>query len=375
MEICDVLVVGGGPAGATAAAALCRAGLDVIVIDRAAFPRDKVCAGWITPPVVTDLRIDPAEYRAGRTWQPITGFHLGRMGSDRTVSIVYDRPVSFGIRRCEFDDYLLRRSGARLCLGAAATTFRRDGTRWIVNDEVRATMLVGAGGHGCPVARWLNPVGTTDGGALVTAQETELAIDPREEAAFATAPGVAELFFCRDLRGYGWCLRKGRYLNIGLGRLGAHALPAATAEFAAFLTSTGRLPPGLPLSWRGHAYLVNQSRHRRTVGAGVLLVGDAAGLACPASGEGIRPAIESGLLAAATILEAAPEYTLGRLRAYERRLEVRFGAPGAGPFAHLVPRAVMAALAGPLLATPGVARRVVLDRWFLRAHQPALAPA
>ena len=55
MERCDVLVVGGGPAGSSCAWRLRRAGLDVVVLDRKAFPRDKVCAGWITPQVARAL--------------------------------------------------------------------------------------------------------------------------------------------------------------------------------------------------------------------------------------------------------------------------------------------------------------------------------
>ena len=55
MLTCDVLVAGGGPAGSACAWKLRRAGLDVIVMDRALFPRDKVCAGWITPGVVEAL--------------------------------------------------------------------------------------------------------------------------------------------------------------------------------------------------------------------------------------------------------------------------------------------------------------------------------
>ena len=60
METCDVLVVGGGPAGSTCAWKLRQAGADVTVIDRATFPRDKVCAGWITPPVINALGLDTA---------------------------------------------------------------------------------------------------------------------------------------------------------------------------------------------------------------------------------------------------------------------------------------------------------------------------
>ena len=52
MRSCDVLIVGGGPAGSTCAWQLIRAGLDVLVMDRRIFPRDKVCAGWITPAAI-----------------------------------------------------------------------------------------------------------------------------------------------------------------------------------------------------------------------------------------------------------------------------------------------------------------------------------
>src|SRR4051812_22907689 len=103
MRTCDVLIVGGGPAGSTCAWKLNQAGLDVLVLDRATFPRDKVCGGWITPQVITGLELDPDEYRRGRTFQPITGFHTGTIGGRRDVETSYGRAVSFGIRRCEFD--------------------------------------------------------------------------------------------------------------------------------------------------------------------------------------------------------------------------------------------------------------------------------
>src|SRR5262249_61444542 len=96
---------------------------------------------------------------AVRTSMPINGFRPSRMGRGEVVPD-YDHPVSFGIRRCEFDDYLLRRSGARLQLGEPVRSLRRvqtsAGTGWIVNDRLAAPMLVGAGGHYCPVARYLN---------------------------------------------------------------------------------------------------------------------------------------------------------------------------------------------------------------------------
>ena len=130
MDSCDALIVGGGPAGSTCAWKLRQAGLDVMVMDAAVFPRDKLCAGWITPPVVAELDLDPEAYRqgasdpgspGGRTLQPITGFRVGLIGGRDEIETGYGRPVSFGIRRCEFDHYLLQRSGARLRLGHAVT--------------------------------------------------------------------------------------------------------------------------------------------------------------------------------------------------------------------------------------------------------------
>jgi 2-polyprenyl-6-methoxyphenol hydroxylase-like FAD-dependent oxidoreductase len=108
----------------------------------------------------------------------------------------------------------------------------------------------------------------------------------------------------------------------------------------------------------------------------VILAGDAAGLAYPESGEGIRPAVESGLLAASTIVEANGRYSYDRLRPYTRRLQQRFGE---GPFsqllAHVLPRTVTTVLALRLLDTSWFVRHVVLDRWFLHAGEAVLAAA
>jgi flavin-dependent dehydrogenase len=370
MQHCDVLIVGGGPAGSSCAWMLRRAGLDVVVLDRAVFPRDKVCAGWITPPVVAALHLDLDDYRRGRTLQPITGFRTGVIGSPTHTDTVYDTPVSFGIRRCEFDDYLLRRSGARLTLGAGLQSVRRDGAAWLVNDSIRTAMLVGAGGHFCPVAHLLNPA--VPAIPVVVAQEAEFPIADGD-ADWRVAPHTPELYFCRDLKGYGWCFRKDRYLNVGLGRLDRRSLPKAATEFVAFLQRTGRIPGGVSWRWQGHAYAVSAAAHRRAVDAGVLLVGDAAGIAYPESGEGIRPAIESGLLAAAAIVDANGDYTRERLERYDVQLQKRFGVgPEPRLIAQALPQSLTSTLLPWLLGVPWFVRRVLIDRWFLHLHQPAL---
>lgn len=377
MITCDVLIVGGGPAGSACAWKLREAGLDAVVLDRAVFPREKVCGGWITPQVVADLRLDTEDYRRGRTLQPITGFRTGTIGGRREIETSYESVVSFGIRRREFDDYLLCRSGATVMSGVPITSIRREGERWIVNDAVTAPMLVGAGGHFCPVARWLNDdFDAADSASLVVAQEVEFAVDPCAAASYTTAPETPELYFCRDLKGYGWCFRKENYINIGLGRTDRHSLPKATAEFVRFLEERKKIPRLPSWRWRGHAYLLHGAIHRRVTDNGVLLVGDAAGLAYPQSGEGIRPAIESGLLAALTIAEGGGRYTRDRLEPYEARLRARFGAgPGARTVSSIRTARISTSLTTALLGMPGFVRIMVLDRWFLHAHEPPLTAA
>lgn len=100
----------------------------------------------------------------------------------------------------------------------------------------------------------------------------------------------------------------------------------------------------------------------------------AAGLAFEQSGEGIRPAIESGILAAQVILAANCKYSNERLQPYCDMLESRFRPPRrsrANALARLCPDFAVAAVTGFLLASPRFTRHVLLDRWFLRAGVPA----
>jgi len=376
LETCDVLVVGGGPGGSSCARALVRAGLDVVVLDRRAFPRDKVCAGWITPPVLACLEVDPAAYARERVLQPVHGFAVSRLGG-AAARVDYGRPVSYGIRRCELDAFLLERAGARLRTGEVLRSLRRQGGRWTANEAIAAPILVGAGGHFCPVAQHLGcPTGPP--APVVKAQEIEVRLAPEALEKLDLAAELPELFFEPDLRGYGWVVRKGDWLNVGLGRQDpAASLAPFVARFVARMQAQGKVPPAVEARFRGHAYLLHGERHgaapRPLVGDGVLLVGDAAGLAYPRSGEGIRPAVESGLLAARAIAEAAGDP--GKLARYAERIEARFGPRtprrGLDPGAWL-PSTWRQALAGRLLARERFARDVVLDRWFLHRELAAL---
>jgi len=369
MDFCDALIVGGGPAGSACAWALRRRGLDVVVLDRREFPRDKPCAGWITPAVLAELRIDPAEYGGPRTLQPIRGFRTGWIGGGATDTL-YHAPVSYGIRRCEFDEYLLRRSGARLLLGTPLAELERSGARWIANGVIETPMLVGAGGHFCPVARRLGARPGTE--AAVAAQEVEFELDAGAAGLCAVRPEIPEIYFCRDMLGYGWCFRKGRFLNVGLGRLEKGSLPAHMAAFLGFLKTAGRVPFDIPRKPAGHAYLLSVTSARSIVEDGVLLAGDAAGLAYPQSGEGIRPAIESGLLAAQVIAGTQGNHSRERLESYRTALNRRFGGSRAARIAGFLPRGLVHAAARRLIGHPWLTRHVVLDRWFLRAGEAPL---
>ena len=349
----DVAIVGGGPAGSACAWALRRAGAQVVVLDAARFPRQKVCAGWVTPRVFRALELDPEEYRAtGLVLQDVRAFRTAVIGGRHAVATQYETVVSYAIRRVEFDDYLLRRAAVPVLDNTRVAAIRRDRDEWILNDRVAARTLVGAGGHFCPVARLLNP--PTADRDIVVARELETPVEGDTCEVDGLRP---ELFFCRDLDGYGWCVRKQAYVNIGFGRRGSREFQRHVAEFAEWLRTFVRLPEHVVdwRTWKGHAYRLRRPGPQ-VAADGVLLVGDAAGLAWPESGEGIAPAVESGIAAARLIA------ALGSERERDARRSYAGIVSPAAPGWH-VP--MPAAVSRTLLRVPAVAR-LALDRWFLR---------
>jgi geranylgeranyl reductase family protein len=372
MDACDVLIVGGGPAGSSCAWGLRGSGLDIAILDRQTFPRDKVCGGWITPQVMSELGIDPAQYGRERVLQPITAFRTGWIGGP-ALDTRYNTTVSYGIRRREFDDHLLRRSGARLIEGIALASLQRENGGWVVNGNIKTRLVVGAGGHFCPVAKLTGAKPVREN--AVVAQEAEFEMDDRQQAACRVRADTPELYFCADMKGYGWCFRKNNYLNIGLGRMDQHRLSEHVAAFVRFLKSASRISFDVPSALLGHAYLLYGVSERKVADDGVLLIGDAAGLAYKQSGEGIRPAIESGLLAAQAISEAHGNYARESLGGYGKLLARRFGMSGqdwASRFGEHLPPAWIGAVGRRLLGARWFVRDVVIDRWFLHANEPGL---
>tara|TARA_R110002111_G_scaffold262289_1_gene337882 strand:+ start:187962 stop:189098 length:1137 start_codon:yes stop_codon:yes gene_type:complete len=365
-ETCDVLIVGGGPGGSSCARGLCDSGLDVLIMDKATFPRDKVCAGWITPPVVDLLDLDLADYAREHALQPITRFRTGIIGGS-AIETEYGKAVSYGIRRCEFDDYLLKRCGARTQLGVPLKTMERSEYGWLINGALQAKLVVGAGGHFCPVARGLNQAHSSEK-SVVLAQETEFELTPEQQSVCRVQPDTPELYFCRDLKGYGWCFYKDGYLNIGMGREGEKQLSAVRDEFTDYLDQEGRVPKEILGKFKGHAYRLYGLQKRIIIDEGVLLVGDAIGMASPQSGEGIRPAIETGFIAADVIRSCQQDYSKARLAVYQEKLFQRFGEWSDHPETSLIPAALRQFLGRQLMSTQWFTRKVLLDRWFLQQN-------
>ncbi|MBC8115058.1 MAG: NAD(P)/FAD-dependent oxidoreductase, partial [Candidatus Saccharimonas sp.] len=309
------------------------------------------------------LQVDLDDYQHGRVLQPITGFRTGMIGG-REVETRYGRVVSYGIRRCEFDTYLLNRCGAELRTGQPVRSLVRSNGCWQINETYEAPLLVGAGGHFCPVARMLGARDVPHT-SVVTAQEIEFEATGDDLSRGSVAAEMPELFFCPDLNGYGWCFQKGTFLNIGLGRIGAEQLTNHVAAFVEFLRERGKVVASFPGRLHGHAYQLYERVPPKLVDDGVLLIGDAAGLAHPQSGEGIRPAVESGLIAADVIGELHLGASSDNLQTYADRIVAHFGQTHQRNPSDWLPHSWLSWAARQLMASSWFTRRVVLDQWFL----------
>ena len=279
METFDAIVVGGGPAGSTCARKLRGAGLRVAVLDAAKFPRVKLCAGWVSPPVWDVIELSPGQYPRGIwPWRRMR-IHFG----GRDFSFANE---GWFIRRCEFDDFLLQRSAAEV-REHRVQRIERDGAAFVVDGAFRARFLVGAGGTNCPVARLLfpkkprKPVATQE-------REFETQLPQAEEPA---------ILLHDDLGGYSWSIPKSGWLNIGTGTVNPKAVLPAWEQASAYFHRSD-----LP-EVKGHSYHLFRGEHLQSAAqGGAMLAGDALGLAHPLTGEGILPAVTSGALCADAIV-------------------------------------------------------------------------
>jgi menaquinone-9 beta-reductase len=298
MRHVETIIVGGGPAGSTCANHLVRNGRDVLVIDKAHFPRLKLCAGWITDKVMRDLEFTADDYP-----HPILKLDIRTHFFSIPFALNwFPTPgPNFSIRRVEFDAWLLTRSGAE-STEHEVRTIHRDGERYVIDDTYSCRYLVGAGGTMCPVRRELFPEGRMKSRQIVTLEK---------EFEYPARADLCHLyFFRRGLAGYAWVVPKGNgFVNVGLGGKAKYFRSSGTNihdHFRAFVTDLVREKrldeaAAQNLQAIGHPYFLF------TWGGEVkrdncFLIGDSAGLASVDLGEGIGPAVESGLMAAREIL-------------------------------------------------------------------------
>jgi flavin-dependent dehydrogenase len=298
MRHVETIIVGGGPAGSTCARQLVQNGRAVLVLDKARFPRLKLCAGWITGKAMRDLAFTAQEY-------PHTILKLDIrthfFGLPFALNWFPTPGPDYSIRRVEFDAWLLARSGAEVVEHEVKSVVR-EGDRFIIDGAYSCRYLVGAGGTMCPVRRALFPEGRMKSRQIVTLER---------EFAYPSRGDVCHLyFFRRGLVGYAWVVPKGNgFVNIGLGGKARYFRKSGTKIHDHFRTFIGDLvreqkldaATAENLQETGHPYFL-------FTGGGEVkrdncfLIGDSAGLASVDLGEGIGPAVESGLMAAKEIL-------------------------------------------------------------------------
>ena len=306
MIITEVIVVGGGPAGSTCAWKLRNNGIDTFLLDKQDFPRSKPCAGWITPRVIRKLEFNAEMYTHSLT--RFDKFLIHYRGRTFTLPT-----RQYAIRRFEFDHWLMQRAGVPVHTHKVESIAKRDGY-FFLDDTYRCKFLIGAGGTLCPVYRmFFKEENLRKKDSQVTTLEVEFEADIRDRN--------CQLWFSDEhISGYSWFVPKSdRYINIGIG---------AKSQFLqhegqriqyywqklidkllslSLLTSPPPLPTGYTYYLRNNAQIVQLDN--------AFIVGDAAGLATRDMGEGIGPAVESGLRAAEAVIHRKA-YSIASIHKY-----------------------------------------------------------
>lgn len=306
MKHTKVIIIGGGPSGAACAWKLQQHQVDFLLLDKAVFPRVKPCAGWITPQVIKDLQLDPKDYPGGITH--FDHFQIAVKNFHFTL-----RTDQYAIRRIELDSWLLQRAGANVVNHAVRKIVHAD-NRYIVDDDYSAEFIVGAGGTHCPVAKtFFSDRHSTGKSSLIVAME--------EEFPYEYSNSDCRLWFLQNgLPGYAWYVPKANgIVNVGVGGIEAglkanqDTLVRHWDLLVEKLERIG-LVTGHTYHPIGHSYYlhgkINEPRRDNA-----FITGDAAGLATVDMGEGIGPAVVSGLRAAESILNGS-EYSIKSIPKY-----------------------------------------------------------
>lgn len=346
----DVIVVGAGPAGSSTAAFLAQRGLNVVVLEKSTFPREKVCGDGLTPRAVrmlTRLGIDTSE---GAGWQHNRGLRVYG-ATARSFELPWpelaDYP-DYGLTcpRSRLDDLLAGRAmalGAHLVTGTTVIApllvgDRIVGVRTTDGHSVRAPIVVAADGNSARLAismgrqrRDDRPMGVAVRGYYTSPRHDDEWLESWLEL-WDGAPGHSH-----QLPGYGWVFPMGDgTCNVGLGMLNSSPAFGHT-DYRALMRSWLATTPAQWQFDEEHrtgpilgAALPMAFNRQPAYADGLMLVGDCAGAINPFNGEGISYAMESGELAADAIAEAHARGVGSRaseraLAGYPTALAARFG--------------------------------------------------
>lgn len=303
----DVVVLGSGPAGSAAAVTARRAGLSVALIDKAAFPRDKLCGGGVTGRAAAELA---AVF--GRGIEPelfLTSHRVRFTARGRELGRVETAPPLHLTMRRDFDAMLhatALAAGVVPFVPVRVAAIEPAERRLRLSDGRRLAfgVLIGADGVNSQVARTL--FGRAfDPATIAFALEVEAPQTPDD---------LVEIDLDAAPWGYGWAFPKRGSLTLGVGGL-QRANPDLRPALATYLAQHGA--GGERPACKGAFLPAGDFRVVPGQGA-VLLAGDAAGLVDPMTGEGIGHAMLSGRLAAEAAVAAlgagAPETALARYR-------------------------------------------------------------
>ncbi|HEU4366142.1 MAG TPA: geranylgeranyl reductase family protein, partial [Candidatus Krumholzibacteria bacterium] len=316
---CDVAVVGAGPAGAATALYAARAGLDVVLLDRQTFPRDKICGDAVARKSVGHLGDLGILDRVQTSVHEPVGRALLASPRGDAIEVDLSSPEEANphliCRREILDNALVEAARARTAVleGARVTDVLRDGPRVTGiafrtragAGEIRARAVVGADGFDSVVARRLGLYRHDSARWCVATRGYYRGLD--------VAARTVEIHFLREtLPGFLWIFPTGDGVaNVGLGivhadlkrrRVGLRAVHEAVLALPRFrdrFRRTERI--GGVVGWN----LPAPDPARTLAGDGFMLVGDAAGLVDPFSGEGIGNALDSGKVAAEVLADVA----------------------------------------------------------------------
>ncbi len=294
----DVIVVGAGPAGSTAAARMAGAGLRVLILERYPLPRYKTCGGGVTRRALQKMPLDITPVIR----ESIDRLVVMKSGAQKQL-FQHHRPFMFLVMRDELDFLLSRHAekcGAKLMTESAVTRIEREGDIIYVatrTDRFSCRFLLGADGVNSIVA---NQTGLARGKQKILALEYEVA---RAPGFLADTPHSILIDYGAVAHGYLWVFPKHDHFSIGVGSFAPHR-PDLRPLLAQFLAKHNL--QDAVLQTRGH-HLSFGGTPLSLVQGGIALVGDAAGLVEPFGGEGIYYALWSGELAAQHVIAKAAQ--------------------------------------------------------------------